>query len=143
MRQGREIYSDKYEIAIKLYKEGIDIPEIAKRLGISYSAAYHWVKGIRKPDTGNIKEFELFLKDNGPANAADVKSRFPKHNEIFLTAKKRGIIIGRYEMKNKKFFGESATWYFLKGQEDELKARIKQMIKEWKLRKVREVMGDV
>jgi len=142
MRRGREIYSEKYEAAIRMHKKGVAIPEIAKKLGISYSSAYHWVRGLRKPGTGNINDFFNFLKQHGPVNAEDLKSRFPKHNEIFLTSKRRGLSIHRYDMKNKRFFKESATWYFLKDQEDELKKRIRQMIREWKLRKMKQVLDN-
>ena len=140
MREGRETYSEKYEEAVRLHKKGVAIPEIAKNLGVSYSAAYHWVRGIRRPDAGNIRSLENFLMQHGPVNAADVKGRFPKHNEIFLTAKRRGLPLFRYVMKNTRMFGEHATWYFLKGQEDELKSRIRQLIREWKLRKMKDMI---
>jgi len=142
MREGRELYSEKYEKAMEMHKQGMSVNEIAEKLGISYSAAYHWIKGLRKPEKGNLNDFEEFLKENGPTNAEDLKRKFPKHNEIFLTAKKRGGQVFRYVMKKARTFGDDATWYFLKGQEDELNERIKKLIKEWKLRKMKEVMGE-
>ena len=37
MRQGKDFYSDKYEKARMLHKEGKSVNEIANELGISYS----------------------------------------------------------------------------------------------------------
>jgi len=127
-RTGREAYAEKYQRAIKLYADGKSITEIAAELGISYSAAYHWVKGIRKPEAGNLREFEEFLRKNGPTPVLNIKEEFPKHNELFHVAQKRGLAIKRHILSRPRAFGELATWYYLAGQEAELKSRIKALL---------------
>lgn len=125
LRRGREFYGKKYDEAIALYSEGKDIKGIAKQLGVSYSAAYHWVKGLRKPELGNANEFIAFLKLHGPAAAVHVMHRFPKHNELFLIAARRSLPIKRAYLG--KEYKELSTWYFLPGQEQVLDARIKEL----------------
>jgi len=127
-RTGREAYAEKYPRAIQLHTAGKSITEIAAELGISYSAAYHWVKGIRKPEAGNIRAFEEFLRKNGPTPVLNVKEEFPKHNELFHVAQKRGLAIKRRILSHPRAFGELATWYYLAGQEAELKSRIKALL---------------
>lgn len=124
-RTGREKYSEKYRRAIELHAGGKSIKEIAEELGVSYSAAYHWIRGLRKPEEGKLREFEEFLQKNGPTPAANVKEKFPKHNEIYHTASARGSPVRRHVLEQPRSFGELATWYYLAGQESELKARIK------------------
>ena len=80
MRKGREFYSKNYDGAIDLYNKGLSVREIADKLKISYSCAYHWTKGLRRPEKGNLLEFEKFLKENGPTPVIDIKEKFPKHN---------------------------------------------------------------
>lgn len=133
IRRGREIYGKKYEDAIALYRSGVPVNEIAKRLNVSYSAAYHWIKGLRKPESGNLRAFESFLKQHGPAAVIDIKERFPKHNELFLTASRRGIAVKRCILD--KRYGEYATWYFLAGQEEQLKERRNELAKKYKVLK--------
>ncbi len=130
MRRGREFYSKNYSKAMEMHNNGVDISVIAKQLNISYSAVYHWVRGIRKPDEGNINAFESFLKQNGPSAAAEIESDFPKHNEIFHTAVSRGSQLKRHALERK--FGGYATWYFLPGQEEALKARIRELFGKYK-----------
>jgi predicted DNA-binding protein YlxM (UPF0122 family) len=130
VRRGREFYSRNYNEVIELYKKGLSTREIADRLGISYSCVYHWVRGLRKPESGNLMEFENFLKQNGPTPVIDIKERFPKHNEIFLTAIRRNVPIRRYRLSRK--FGEFSTFYFISGQEGELKKRIKELTDKYK-----------
>jgi len=127
-RTGREAYAEKYPRAIQLHAAGKSITEIAAELGISYSAAYHWVKGIRKPEAGNLREFEEFLRKNGPTPVLNIKEEFPKHNELFHVAQKRGLAIKRHILSQPRAFGELATWYYLAGQEAELKSRIKALL---------------
>jgi len=129
-RRGREFYSRNYNEAIELYKKGLSINEIAEKLKISYSCVYHWITGLRKPETGNLLGFEKFLKEHGPTPAIDIKERFPKHNELFLIASRRGIPVKRYILSRK--FGEFSTFYFMIGQEEELKKRIKELLDKYK-----------
>lgn len=114
---------------MKMYEEGISVKDIAAKLTMSYSAVYHWVKGLRKPDTGNLNDFENHLK-KGPVAAAEIKDKFPKHNELFLTASKRGISIKRVTLGRK--YGDYSTWYFLDGQEDILKEKVKELFKKYR-----------
>jgi DNA invertase Pin-like site-specific DNA recombinase len=135
MRKGREFYSKNYEKAISLYNQGKEIKDIAKELNISYSAAYHWIKKLRKPDAGRMREFEEFLKKNGPTAVIDLKDKFVKHNEIFLTATKRKIQIKRLVLT--KNLGDYSTWYYLPEQQELLKEKIdelKEKIKKMQLR---------
>ncbi len=129
-RRGREFYSKNYGKAMELYAGGTEISEIARHLNISYSAVYHWVRGIRKPDEGNINAFESFLRQNGPQASAEIEATFPKHNEIFHTATSRGLQLKRHVLEKK--FGGYATWYFLPGQEGALKERVSELFAKYK-----------
>ena len=130
IRKGREFYSKNYDEVVNLYKRGLSIREIAEKLNLSYSCVYHWIKGLRKPETGNLIEFERFLKENGPTPVIEIKERFPKHNELFLTASRRGMPIKRHVLSRK--FGEFSTFYFMSGQEKELRKRIKELFDKYK-----------
>ena len=125
MRRGRQLYGKKYEEALKIHTQGKTVNEIASELDISYSAAYHWIKGLRKPEAGNLNEFENFLKEKGPMPVIEVEKKFPKHNELFLMANKRGMIVKRKTLKRR--YGKYAIWYFLDGQEDQLNERTKEL----------------
>ena len=129
MRKGREFYSGQYDNVFKLHKKGLSVKEIAAQLGISYSCVYHWVKGLRKPESGRLSEFVDIIK-KGPISVMDIKENFPKHNELYLTASRRGISIKRYKMDKK--LGDYSTWYFMEGQEDKLKQRIKELLDKYK-----------
>ncbi len=122
LRRGREFYGNKYEEAVLLHGKGMGIRDIAKQLGVSYSTAYHWVKGLRKPEPGNVNEFVKFLGLNGPSAAVHVMRRFPKHNELFLMASRRGVPVKRAYLGKK--YKELATWYYLVGQEKQLEERV-------------------
>ena len=133
MRRGREYYGKKYEEALKLHKEGKSIGAIAGELKVSYSAAYHWIKGIRKPEAGNVNAFESFLRDHGPQPAEEIMDAFRKHNELFLIASRRGLKVRRLLLSRElKQYG---VWYFLEGQEKELQQRIDDMMKKIKAAK--------
>ena len=136
LRKGREIYPEKYEKAVRLYHDGIPIKEISQKLSISYSCAYHWVKGLRKPEGGNVSEFVSLLRSNGPLPVVDVKEKFPKHNELFLISSRRGLPIMRRILDRK--LGEYNTWYFLSGQEHELDKRIKMLYE--KVSNIKEIL---
>lgn len=138
LRRGRELYSKKYEEAIKLHQQGKSINEIASALDISYSAAYHWIKGLRKPDEGNLNAFENYLKTKGPMPVIEVEKNFPKHNELFLMANKRGMNIRRTVLKRK--YAKYSIWYFLDGQEDQLKERLEDLYA--KIKDIRDVLRD-
>lgn len=134
MRRGREYYGRKYGEAIRLCSEGRSAQEIARELGVSYSAAYHWIKGIRKPSLGNVNAFVQFLHDNGPQPAEEIKDFFPKHNELFLIASRRGLPVKRAVLDRK--LRDYSTWYFLEGQEELLRKRTGEM-----LEKITEIKG--
>jgi len=127
-RAGREAYSEKYKRALEMHKAGKSATEIASELGVSYSAAYHWIKGLRAPAEGNLRAFEAFLRENGPMPVVDVKEKFPKHNEMYHTASARGSLIRRHVLAQPRAFGELATWYYLSDQEDALKSKIKALL---------------
>ena len=139
MRRGKEFYGKQYEEAVKLYKEGKSIPEISKELRLSYSAVYQWLKGLRKPDIGNVNAFGKFLVENGPQPAEEIKDNFPKHNELFLIASRRGLRVKRLII-NKKFKGYS-MWYFIEGQEEELEKRVHEML--GKVKEVKDKLRDL
>jgi len=138
LRKGRETYGKKYEEAMALHKEGKSVNEISTALGISYSAAYHWVKGLRKPELGNVNEFEKYLKQEGPLPVIEVEKKFPKHNELFLMANKRGLTIKRHVLKRK--FSKYAVWYYLDGQESLLEKRLEELFST--IKDVRDKMKD-
>ncbi len=130
MRRGKEHYSQSYEKAVELYGKGVSIKDIAHQLGISYSAAYYWVKGLRKPEHGSVLQFRQFLEKNGPTPQITIKETFPKHNEIFLISLRRGVPVRRRMLKRK--YGEFRTWYYLEGQEEELKKGLAELAEKYK-----------
>jgi len=136
IRKGREIYPEKYEQAIKLHENGMSVKKIAEKLSISYSCAYHWVKGLRKPEDGNVTAFITLLRNSGPLPVVDVKEKFPKHNELFLISSRRGIQIMRKILDRK--LNDYNTWYFLSGQEKEVDIRINQLYN--KIKDVKEML---
>jgi transcriptional regulator with XRE-family HTH domain len=138
IRRGREFYSKYYSQAIALYNEGLPVREIADRLGISYSAVYHWVKGLRKPDAGNVSSFVGYLEKHGPSPVIDIKERFPKHNEIFLISVRRNLPVKRHMLVKK--YGDYATWYYLAGQEKELESRLNELMT--KIKDIREKLSS-
>ena len=125
MRKGREFYSKQYDKMMKHHENGKSVNDITKELDISYSAVYHWVKKLRKPEMGNINEFEDLLK-KGPIAVVEIKEKFSKHNELFLTATKRGLPVKRRVLGRK--YGEYSTWYYIEGQEEALGERIKELL---------------
>ncbi|MEM7826892.1 MAG: helix-turn-helix transcriptional regulator [Candidatus Aenigmatarchaeota archaeon] len=127
MRRGKEFYVKNYKKVMELHESGLSAKEISKRLGISYSAVYNWITQRRKPSKDKLTELLMFLNENGPTPLIELRKTFPKHSELFLTAEQRGLEIRRYKLP--KIFGEYSMWYFLNGQEDELKERINKIIK--------------
>ncbi len=130
MRRGREFYSKNYETVMELNKGGVSIKKIAEQTGLSYSAVYHWIKGLRKPEAGNLADFQSFLMENGPAAVIEIEKKFPKHNELFLTAARRAMPIKRFVMKRK--FGGYGTWYFAGGHEERLRERVTELLEKYK-----------
>lgn len=128
MRKGKEFYDQRFERAIKLHREGKSIVEISDLLKISYSAVYHWVKGLRKLKKGNVERFIEYLKLHGPTPAPEIP--FKKHNEIFLIAFKRGLPVKRDKI-NMRILKDYSTWYYLKGQEEILKKRKNELMKKF------------
>jgi intein/homing endonuclease len=45
----RIVWRQKYIHALSLYKEGLSIKEVAERAGVSYAAAFGWIRYNRKP----------------------------------------------------------------------------------------------
>ena len=138
MRRGRQLYGKLYDEAIKLHGEGKSVNDIAAQLGISYSAAYHWIKGIRKPEKGNVNEFDKYLQDNGPMPVIEVEKKFAKHNELFLMANRRGLKIKRHVLPRK--YKTYATWYYLDGQEALLEKRLQELFST--IKTVKEKLRD-
>ncbi|MBS3050862.1 MAG: helix-turn-helix domain-containing protein [Candidatus Aenigmarchaeota archaeon] len=138
MRRGRQLYSKKYDEAMELHKEGKSINEIATSLGVSYSAAYHWIKGLRKPEPGNVNEFESYFRENGPMPAIEIEKKFQKHNELFLMSNKRGMKVRRKVLQRR--FAGYATWYYMEGQEALLDKRLEELFS--KIKDVREKLKD-
>jgi hypothetical protein len=130
LRKGRELYSEMYEKAMELHVKGKPIKEIASELGISYSACYHWVKGLRKPERGNMNSFVEEVQKKGPIPAMEIKEKFPKHNELFLSASRRGMQVKRYILPRR--IGEYRTWYFAPGQEEKLKRNVIKLVDKYK-----------
>ncbi len=130
MRRGKEFYTNKCKEAIELHNSGKTIDEAAKELNVSYSTAYHWIRGMRKPESGNLRSFETFLVKNGPTAVIDIKERFPKHNELFLTATRRGIAVRRRIIDRR--YGEYATWYFISGHEKQMEECLRELTKKYK-----------
>ena len=139
IRKGKEYYARYYDEALRLYSEGLSAADIAAKLNISYSAVYHWVKGLRKPAAGNVTAFIGHIQKNGPSAVIDIKQTFPKHNEIFLTAVRRGLPVKRYMMKKK--FHDYSTWYYVEGQEKQLEISIKSLLD--KVKEVKEKLFEV
>ena len=138
-RRGRDFYGSHYEEAVRLHESGMCVNDIAKKLGISYSCAYHWIKGIRKPEAGNVNEFVAFLQKNGPVPQAETEKKFPKHNELFLIASRRNLPVKRCVLDRK--YKSYATWYFLAGQEKLLEERTNEL--EKKVGEAREKMRKI
>lgn len=126
MRRGKELYSRKFEEAVKLHEQGIGTKEIAAKLGVSYSAAYSWTKKGRKPETGQLNDFVIFLQEGGPQPLIEVTKKFPKHSELFLSSRQRGLPVARYKLP--KIMGSYTLWYYIKGQEAELDKRVKEVL---------------
>jgi predicted transcriptional regulator len=130
MRKGREFYSQNYDEVMRLHREGMSVNDISKKMNMSYSCVYHWVKGLRKPEKGNLVSFESFLRQNGPTPVAELKDKFPKHNDFFLTALRRNMQLKRCVLPRK--YGFYSTWYFIEGQENLLSERVKDMLVKYR-----------
>ncbi len=137
IRKGKNVYSEKYQEAIDLYDKGADIKEISQRLGISYSAVYNWVKGKRKPEKSQLNRFIEFLEKNGPTPVILLKEMFPSHDDFYKTLSERGFKVRRYSTSRKKGIGDASVWYFIEGQEVELKKRIIDMLENYRILKER------
>jgi hypothetical protein len=129
LRKGREFYNQHYSRVIELYNSGLSASQIAKQLGISYSCVYHWTRGLRKPASGALVKFQTFL-EKGPSPVMEIKKHFPKHNELFLTARRRGLPVKRKILPRK--FGQYALWYYIEAQENELKKQLAELVKKYK-----------
>jgi len=130
-KKTKDFYTKKYETSLQLHKQGKSISEIAKMLNISYSCAYHWINGLRKPKKDIITKFQNYLKKKGPTPVISIEKKFPKHNEIYNKAKKRNKQIKRYKTTKSRTLGKNSVWYYLAGQENELKERILKMIRNY------------
>ena len=143
MRGNKEIYSTLYPKVMEAYKNGEGIDSIVKKFNLSYSCVYHWIKGLRKPKNSRLNEFFNEIKNKGPKPVKDIEEFFPKHNELFLTASKRGFPVKRLEIN--KRFGKYSTWYFIPGQEKKLNSEIKYLFNKYKevLEKINESLKDI
>lgn len=130
MRKGKEYYTKKYKKAKELHKQGLSIKKIAKKLNVSYSAAYAWIKKNRKPKKGQLVKFIEFLKENGPQTKPQLKKEFPKYNELYHIAVKRKKKVKRKILDPK--YKQFRTWYYLKGQEKKLEKRINKLKQKYK-----------
>ena len=130
IRKGKEFYYQQYEKAMQLHSYGKSAKEISLELNVSYSSVYTWIKG-KRIEKGSINELVEFLEKNGPSPVIFVKEMFPSHDDLYHTARERGIRIRRYCTKS-KMFGNASNWYYLNEQEDELKKRILDMVKKYK-----------
>ncbi len=128
MRKTKEFYNEKYNEFLELREQGLSMSEIAKRLQISYSAVYAWIRG-RKPEESKVTKFIKFLRNNGPTPLAEIRKLFPKHSDIYLTAVQRGYKILKYTLPKK--FGDYSIWYLLPEQEADLKREVEKFIKEF------------
>ncbi|MFH1631196.1 MAG: helix-turn-helix domain-containing protein [Candidatus Aenigmatarchaeota archaeon] len=131
MRKTKEAYTDLYDKVNTLKKQGKTAPEIAKILGVSYSSANRWVKGTKR-EQSTITTFVEHIRKNGPTPIQDIQKMFKKHNELYLVARNRGLGIRRYTTSSPRRLGNLSTWYYLKGQESELKIRVIGMLKSFK-----------
>ena len=130
VRRGKEFYARQYARAIELHQNGASVAAIAQQVHVSYSCAYHWVHELRKPDAGRVSEFESFLQANGPSAAIEVRERFPKHNELFLIASRRGRPLKRVALR--RAYGEYGVWYYIIGQEAQLDERVAELFSKAK-----------
>ena len=128
MRQGKELYTKKYQEAMEMHKKGMNTKEIAGKLGISFSAVYSWTRKGRTPETGVYEQFFNFLRESGPQPLLEVRKYFPKHSEIFLGARERGFSILRKRIS--RAMGEYSIWYYLPGQESVVQEMISNVIKK-------------
>jgi hypothetical protein len=132
IRQGKEHYAQLYEKAMQLQNQGKSIASIAKELNLAYSCVYNWLKEQIKPKPGMLTEMSAFLGKNGPQPLSKLEQHFPSHDDAFQQAKIRGIQIKRYKTSAIKTLGKNATWYYLPGQEQELKERVLNTLKRYK-----------
>ena len=129
VRQGKETYTELYPKAIEMSKNGKSVKDIAKELGISYSAVYAWLCQGRKPSSPSLVKFKKYLEKHGPTAGIDIKEIIPKHNEFYHIAQKRGIGIKRAIMD--KRYAEYRVWYYLNGQDDVLQQRTQELRKKY------------
>ena len=130
LRKGKELYAELYPKAIEMNKNGVPIKDIAKQLGVSYSAVYAWLKQGRVPEEPEAVKMKNYLEKHGPTAAADIAVAFPKHNDFFHLAARRGIKIKRAVLEPR--LKDYRTWYYLEGQESELEKRIAVLRKKYK-----------
>lgn len=140
MRKGKDFYNKKYKEVFQLNEKGFSIKDISEKTGLSYSAVYSWIKKNKKPEKSVLIEFKEFLEKKGPTPVAEIEENFPKHNDFYHISRKRDIGINRLRIKGMKV-GKYSDWYYLDGQEDELKKRLNEMKEKYK--EFKEKMRDV
>ncbi|MBI5332655.1 MAG: helix-turn-helix domain-containing protein [Candidatus Aenigmarchaeota archaeon] len=131
MRKRKDFYFQKYDRAVELHKTGKSIQNIAKELDLSYSAVYSWLNNGKRPEKDALNYFVDFLRKNGPMPAIFVKELFPSHDDLFHMAVKRGSELNRHLVKGRSVLKQSGVWYYIDGQEDELKKRVIGMLKKY------------
>jgi len=127
LRRTKDFYSQVYREAVRLFEMGKSIREVAEELGISYSCAYAWYRGKRKPRRSRVEEFISYLKNKGPLPIGELKRVFPKHSELFYLANQRGFSVKRAKLPRK--VRGAYLWYYLPGQEEKLKERVEAYLK--------------
>jgi len=132
MKKGKEFYFQQYEKVMKLHKKGLSLKDIASKTDLSYSAVYNWIIRSKAPKKSSLDDLIEFLRLNGPSPVIVIKELFPSHDDLYHNAQKRGFFLRRYSMSHKKGFGKASVWYYIDGQEEELKRRVVDMIKKYK-----------
>lgn len=103
MRRGKEFYSQNYKKALDLHERGIAIKDIAKTLGLSYSAVYSWVSKSRRPGKGALIKFKEVLRSRGPMPAALIKKE-KKSTMISI------ILLGNAVLVSKEGLSKASNW---------------------------------
>ena len=132
IRKGKDFYVKNYEKVMELHKQGLGIKEISEKLNMSYSAVYSWIKTGKIPEKDSINKFLEFLDKNGPTPVIVLKELFPSYDDLYQNARSRGFNVNRYSTSGKKALGKMSVWFYLDGQEEELKVRIIDMVKRYK-----------
>ena len=125
MKGNLDSYREKHEEFKRLLEEGKSLSQISKELGIPKSTLSYWKSKGRKKTS--LEEMEAWLEKNGPSPSYIVSMEFPKHSEIYNRSAARGGKIRKFHSSLK---GKLRDWYYLEGQEKELRERIASAMKK-------------